>query len=298
VEVASGVCLSVERTGVMLIKVWENNQTSSKKAIKLPLKHSLLVPGMPVTLISTKSIFRYEGIRTYFNDELKMILPNGNIVRFVETQRNYTLAFCDDTAPIIAVACHAFTRSNPLPLNWDLAHSRLVHFSPERILASENFVSNFDYSKLRSGARSQPPCLACVRGSFRGHRHRSREKGKFTRFAQRVYSDSCAMPTSTPFGFCEMYIFYDACCKHIAVYFGKTTTTEEMISIFEQYVVDFKQYMPKGHVEEFYADGGPEFKGAALDDFCREMSTRRRFIAPWNPWMNVSETGWRIIGQQ
>ena len=25
------------------------------------------------------------------------------------------------------------------------------------------------------------------------------------------------------------------------------------------------------------------------------MNTRRRFIAPWNPWQNVSETGWRII---
>ena len=143
VEVASGVCLSVERSGVMLIKVWKENQTSTKKAIKLPLKHSLLVPGMPVTLISTKSIFKHEGIRTYFNDELRLILPNGDIVRFVETRRNYTLAFCDDTTPIVAVACHAFTRANPLPLDWSLAHARLVHFSPERILASENFVSNF-----------------------------------------------------------------------------------------------------------------------------------------------------------
>ena len=50
----------------------------------------------------TKSIFRNENIRTYFNDELKLILPNGDIVRFVETRRNYTLAFCDDTAPIVA----------------------------------------------------------------------------------------------------------------------------------------------------------------------------------------------------
>ena len=33
----------------------------------------------------------------------------------------------------------------------------------------------------------------------------------------------------------------------------------------------------------------------AYEKCCTEMLTRRRFIAPWNPWMNVAETGWRIL---
>ena len=103
------------------------------------------------------------------------------------------------------------------------------------------------------------------------------------------------MPNSTPFGYTEMYIFYDAATKVIAVYFGKSTTSAEMLSVFRQFLVDFGKWLPNGRVEEWYTDGGPEFSGECLEAFCREIATRRRFIAPWNPWMNVSETGWRVI---
>ena len=53
--------------------------------------------------------------------------------------------------------------------------------------------------------------------------------------------------------------------------------------------------MRNGTVEEWYIDGGPEFSSSDTAKFCAELSTRMRFIAPWNPWMNVAETGWRII---
>ena len=49
------------------------------------------------------------------------------------------------------------------------------------------------------------------------------------------------MPKSTPFGFIEMYIFYDACTKYIAVYFGKTTQAWEMLQAFQAFVADHKQ---------------------------------------------------------
>ena len=48
-----------------------------EKYHKLEVKHSFYVPDMPVTLISTKALFRYHGIRTYFNDELYMLYPDG-----------------------------------------------------------------------------------------------------------------------------------------------------------------------------------------------------------------------------
>ena len=54
---------------------------------------------MPVTLVSTKALFRL-GIRCYFNDELVLILPNGDRIEFVETPTNYTLLFVDDTEEV------------------------------------------------------------------------------------------------------------------------------------------------------------------------------------------------------
>jgi len=92
-----------------------------------------------------------------------------------------------------------------------------------------------------------------------------------------------------------MYVFFDAHTRYIAVYFGKTTTSAEMLNAYKDFINDHMQYLPKGYVEEWVCDGGPEFKSSSLDDFCREMHTRRKFIAPWNPWQNLGETAWRII---
>ena len=149
VEIASGHCLPVKLRGTMVLPIRRPGTTSAKKLIPISVPHSLLVPKMPVTLISTKALLKYCNIRTYFNDELFMAFPDG-------------------------------------------------------------------------------------------------------------------------------------------------TTAEEYIRVCKQFIADHKQYLPRGHVEEFFADGGPEFKGG-MEEFCTEMATRRRFIPPWNPWMNVAETGWRII---
>ena len=326
VEVASGVCLPVEFRGTMLMRVKPVGRTSAKKYVDIPVPHSLHVPKMPVTLVSTKALFRYCNIRTFFNDQLCFLLPDGIVVGFVETATNYTVLFDGDSTPVKATympnmtiwpwtvaakgsldigpltpsvsaeqVLFRSTLKNPVPLTWDLCHERLCHFSPERIWASAEYIDGLNITPLGSPQRHNEPCISCVRGGFRGHRHLHRSSDKFTRFAQRIYCDSCAMPKSTPFGYVEMYIFYDACTKYIAVYYGKTTQSWEMLLAFKQFITDHKRWMPRGHVEEWYADGGPEFKSNETEIFCAEMHTRRRFIAPWNPWMNVAETGWRII---
>ena len=312
VEVASGICLPVLFRGTMLMKVQALGSTSSKKKLRLPVPHSLHVPKMPVTLVSTKALFAYCNIRTYFNDELCMVLPNGDLVGFVETALNYTVVFDDDGDAVVAtrepntarwpwdcasadLATERPTLREPLPLTWDLLHSRMGHFAPERIWHSAGYIKGVNITPLGAPPRHTEPCIHCIRGAFRGHRKLTRPKGKYTRFGQRVASDSCAMPKSTPFGFIEMYIFYDMATKYIAVYFGKTTTAAEMLLVFKQFLADHLRWLPRKHVEEWFADGGPEFKSASLEEFCAEMHTRRRFIAPWNPWMNVAETGWRII---
>ena len=324
VEVASGVSLPVHFRGSLVMKVQPMGTTSSKKQLSIAVPHSLYVDSMPVTLISTKALFRYCGVRTYFNDELCMVMPDGTAVGFVETPTNYTVLFCDDDSVVKAVrkpnrgrwpwtpadtgpavtslstslsvnAGMRLTLKQPLPLTWDLVHDRFAHFAPDRIFASGGYIDGMDIAPLGAPPRDRRPCIHCIRGAFRGHRHGTRPAGKYTRFGQRIYSDSCAMPKSTPFGYIEMYIFYDAATKYIAIYFGKTTQAWEMLLAFKTFIADHVRYMPKGRVEEWYADGGPEFKTSDTEEFCAEMHTRRRFIAPWNPWMNVSETGWRIV---
>ena len=59
---------------------------------------------MPVTLVSTKALFRELGIRTYFNDELVFVTSSGERIGFVETPVNYTVLFDDDPTTIIAVS--------------------------------------------------------------------------------------------------------------------------------------------------------------------------------------------------
>ena len=308
VEIASGLCLPVLAKGTMVFKTRPLGTLSTKKAVTISAPHSLLVVGMPVTLISPKALYNFCNIRTYYNDELCMVLPDGQIVGFYETKISYIIPFDGDTTaiqvtrkpnnakwPWVIPVAHRTTLRDPLPLTWDLLHERCAHVSPERIFGSSEYVSGIDIPNLGAQSRNRKVCIGCIRGAFRGHRHQKRALGVYTRFCQRVSCDSCAMPKSTPFGYTEMYIFYDACTKYIAVYFGKSTKADEMTMAFLTFVSDHKRWMPKGHVEEWYVDGGPEFKSRDQQRICAEMQTRRRFIAPWNPWMNVAETGWRII---
>ena len=83
VEIANGVLLPVTALGVMLIPVkgWNGNPKTYKK-FSLPLMDSILVTGLNCTLLSPKSMFRLQGIKTYLNDELYFMLPDGTRVDF------------------------------------------------------------------------------------------------------------------------------------------------------------------------------------------------------------------------
>ena len=91
------------------------------------------------------------------------------------------------------------------------------------------------------------------------------------------------MPKSTPFGFVYMYIFYDAGTKYIAVYFGKSTQSGEMRGVYNHFIADHKRYMKYGHVEEWVADGGPEFTSKDLDKFIAEQETRMKLSRQREP---------------
>eukprot|EP00965_Chrysotila_dentata_P152514 5040429-Pleurochrysis_carterae.AAC.1 len=42
-------------------------------------------------------MFQKQGIRTYLNDELRLVLPNDNHVRIRKNSTNYTVTLASDT---------------------------------------------------------------------------------------------------------------------------------------------------------------------------------------------------------
>eukprot|EP00965_Chrysotila_dentata_P063503 2104342-Pleurochrysis_carterae.AAC.1 len=63
----------------------------------LELRDAFYVPALCATLLSTKAMFEKQGIRTYLNDELRLVLPNDNHVRIRESSTNYTVMLTSDT---------------------------------------------------------------------------------------------------------------------------------------------------------------------------------------------------------
>ena len=260
VRIANGDYLKVEAEGSMCIKTRTRGTSSAKKLVIIMAAEALLVPQMHVTLISPKSLFRLQGIKTYFNDELYFRLPNGDLVDFIETDRNYLLLLEEgfeydelmqhmergNVKSLSAQLASKATLIQPIPVTRDLTHERIMHFSWEKFLRSKDYIEGVDWTKLCDNHDDPKVCIHCVRGAFRGHRKGKRDRSKFTKFGERIYSDSCAMPRSTPFGYCEMYVFFDAATEFLALYFGKTTTSDEMMEVFKQFLTDYGRFMEGG----------------------------------------------------
>ena len=98
----------------------------SKRAGILELTGALYVPELKATLISPKQMFREQKIRSYFNDELCFVLPNGTVIHFEETHRNYRLPFASTNRDVEIFVSAA--KIAP-PITADLIHQRLGHFS-------------------------------------------------------------------------------------------------------------------------------------------------------------------------
>eukprot|EP00965_Chrysotila_dentata_P020969 694652-Pleurochrysis_carterae.AAC.1 len=102
VKVANGVTLPVELLGSIVLRIPAGevrncNGDYSTKETLLELRDALYVPGLCATLLSTKAMFQKQGIRTYLDDELRLVLPNDNRVRIREKSTNYTVTLAFDT---------------------------------------------------------------------------------------------------------------------------------------------------------------------------------------------------------
>eukprot|EP00965_Chrysotila_dentata_P191285 6174418-Pleurochrysis_carterae.AAC.1 len=103
VKVANGVTLPIEFIGSIVLRisagdVRHGNGDYSTKETLLEVRDALYVPGLCATLLSIKAMFQKQGIRTYLNDELRLVLLNDNHVRIREScSTNCTAALASDT---------------------------------------------------------------------------------------------------------------------------------------------------------------------------------------------------------
>ena len=138
------------------------------------IEDALYVPDMKtLTLVSPCQLFRSQGIKTYFNDENCLVLPDGSSINFSESNRSYILKIepldtvmmnygRDDVTKFMSVEgielC--FKLSSDTVVTSELIHHRCCHFSPDRINASLPFVTGL----------CQVPryfCHDCLRGGMK-----------------------------------------------------------------------------------------------------------------------------------
>ena len=219
----------------------------------------MFVPGLHTTLISPRELFRLQSISTFFNEEPCFALPNGTKLNFTDTGNAYAMLALDVDATKVTkldlLNLDAWIRTGDVSAQTyslqtrtdysDLVHQRLLHPSYSRLLASRHYVEGIDYDKL-----SPHECAACKRANIRVPTVFQSGSRRYARFGERICSDACTLPTSTPFGFKGVVDFYDSATKMVAFYFIRNDTAKEVRSCFDQFIIDHKQYMPHGRVLE------------------------------------------------
>ena len=318
VTVANGIVLPVALKGAMVIKGRSSPYSSSaKKFVPVVILDAILVPGLrkDTVLLSPRNLFRLQGVKTYFNDELYLLLPNGTKIYLAETDTAYMIEIGEwDVTNLSAVAVNSIsqwmqgnasdgwqpssangsTAAMVANVSPDRAHARCMHASYERLASSANFVTGLDLTSIARPAavgneRDQvtPPLRAKPSKSI-----------KYERFGQCVCSDAIKMPISTPFGYNGMVDFYDRATGYVAFYFLRTDTNLEMSTTFTLFELDHREWLPNGKVQLWFFDNHGQFVTGNSEEALAAVGTKVRSIVPWNPQQNPAERPWRSVLQQ
>ena len=315
VTVANGVDLPVEFRGAMVIKGRASPFTSStKKFVPVVIRDAIFVPGLRnnTILISPRNLYRRQGIKTYFNDELHMLLPNGTKVYIAETGTAYMIEVGDwDVTNLSLEAVNTIDcwQQGAATSDWkpqsengneaamvsevvspDRIHARCMHASFSRLAASAPYVSGMDLTALSKPGH----CNDCdvVKPPMKAH---ASSTNRYQRFGQCVCSDAIKMPKSTPFGYNGMVDFYDRATGHVAFYFLRTDTNLEMSTTFTLYQLDHREWLPNGVVQLWFFDNHGQFVTGDSEAALAALGTKVRSIVPWNPQMNPAERPWRSV---
>ena len=285
VRSASGVLMPVAYVGTLLLKP----KVGSRKAV-IPVHNALYVPGMgTLTLLSPKQLFSQQRIRTYFNDQLYLEMPDGSRVNFGENNRSYVMEIESNPCDMTTEELEAYALSCP-ELTPELVHERCMHFSHDRLSASADCTTGLIHHHL-----GRFHCEACARATP-GHRleqRKPRAKTSSKAFGDRVFCDTCELPTSVPTGYTGWIAFLDDATRYLALYYVKDHSAEELQKCIELYCIDNSDYLPAlggtPSPRELVSDNGPEYASGNIADFCRELHMRHSTIVEWNPQQNAVE---------
>ncbi len=101
-------------------------------------------------------------MHTHRNATRELHMPDGVRIPFDATTTNYLLSYSRLDADALAVRAYTNVGRNPTPLNSDLVHARLAHFSFKRIKASKNCTTGLSLSSITKNR-----CKSCELGGAR-----------------------------------------------------------------------------------------------------------------------------------
>ena len=276
------------------------------KPKNVPKKQVILIPGSfyveslgSLTLVSPRQLFRSQNIKTFFNDVCVFVLPNGSRVPFTETEKGYE-AEIDCNFCLDASSATVYEAANISPeLTSQLIHERCCHFSNDRLSQSVDATRGL----LRRIERHH--CPACVKGGSKRPPARPRisQPSPSTgsrKFGDKVWSDTCSLPVSEPYGYIGWLAFLDDATRFLALYYIKQHTAEEINQCLKQFCIDNSDYLPTvGGVPSpklWITDNHPgEFMSGSTAEFARELWMRHSTTVEWNPQRNPSERSHGII---
>ena len=252
----------------------------------------LIVPEMQCNLFSCSAGFDNDGISTYLNDACYLLLPTGARVDFTIVGKHFAIEL--GAGVVVDEMYLAQGRGD----DAEILHERLGHFSMTRINSALKNNSSTRFGRIVHDSAS---CAACMMNRNRKVTPKtSAHPTVYTYFGQRVSSDTAGPFPKSPGGFIYVVNFYDHFSKHVAIFFLRSHEAAEILDCLKLFVLDYKAELQNtkvaGAVDEWFSDNGPEFESSDIDDFCREVGTRRAQSPPYTATRNASaERTWGTL---
>ena len=283
---ASGLEMPVTFIGTLIVK-----PKNAPKKDFIIIDDALYVPAMKdLPLLSPKQMFDKHNIKTHLNDKLHIELPSGATIPIHTSRKSY----------YVEIDVNCLDAANAAYIEEDnddmLIHQRWLHFSPQRLAASSSCTKNLLHPNIRLHHKCEP----CVHGGMKWpSTNIKRTTGSddprraATKFGDLVYSDTCSLPPSIPFGYIGWVVFLDHATRWLALYFIRSHTSEEIRRCLDQFCVDNSSFLPRiGGVpapKQWLTDNHGEFISSNTEEFCRKLYVQHTSIIEWNPQQNASE---------
>ena len=279
VRVANKQSVPVEAIGTVRLILHDVHH----KPYVILLRNVYYSPHFSGNLLSISEMHSQHKATTVFDGQNShMLLPDGTRIPIGRHG-------CSTRYELNAYAVHVA----PDPTLW---HRRFMHIGAaalERMLKCFPFITSCDTTS----------CDACLQGGAHKKHHGTstrrarpdslfRKVQKFFHFGERIACDLCGPFPEGLNGEKYAIVFHDSWSKYVVVYALQSKTKEEVLSAFQQFIVDHQSLLPYG-VKEYWCDNGGEFKNSDMDQFCEELCIKRSYTVPYDSAQNpYAERTW------